>query len=160
MIYDIVTGTCSAFYWAAQRLFLFLFGQTFLHRALNQAFRYVVGRVLGSALGSQLLVCIQKRHQLLQPVALHRDLHAALLQCSALARVCAQRRRAGKLSSQVLGKLGTFDLKLDCWEERTHGAGTSNNAMRRWGTCARGGTKRIQVPIIFVVVFEEQDALP
>ena len=131
MNYDIVTATCSAFYWAAQRLFLFLFGQTFLHRALNQAFGYVVGRVLGSALGGQLLVRIQKRRQLLQPVALHRDLHAALFQRGALARVCAQRRRAGKSSRRVLGKLGAVDSKLDCWGERTRRAGTSNNATRQ-----------------------------
>ena len=142
MNYDIVTATCSAFYWAAQRLFIFLFGQTFLHRALDQAFGYVVGRVLGSALGGQLLVCIQKRLQLLQPVALLRDLHAALFQRGALARVCAQRRRAGKLLRHVLGKLGAVDSKLDRWEERTCKTRMSNNATRWRGTCARGGTKR------------------
>ena len=131
MNYDIVTATCFAFYQAVQHLFLFLFGKTFLHCALNQAFVYVVGRVLGSAFGGQLLVYIQKRCQLLQPVALHRDLHAALFQRGALARVCAQRRRAGKSSRHVIGELGAVDSKLDHWEERKRRAGMSNNAMRR-----------------------------
>ena len=105
MNYDIVTATCSAFYRVAQRLFLFLFGQTFLHCALNQAFGHVVGKILGSAMGVQLFVFIQNRRQLLQPVALHCDLHTVIFQRGALACVHTKKRGVGKPSRHVLGKL-------------------------------------------------------